>query len=325
MIRRRLLLLLLASCLVVGCGGRVDTSDTTDSPNRIAYTVLDQGYGEIWIMDADGSNARRVTQPEPAGSDGDGAKNPALSPDGTRIAYVSTGDAVEGWDGDLELHVVGVDGGEPRRLTDDGRPDRDPAWSPDGRRIAFTHYVGPADSVIEIIDADGGNRRTLTTGTQSGPTVSNPTWSPDGEQIAFARTVPGTEGPISAALYVVDAAGGDERLVVEDALSPAWSPDGTQLAFVKYHQVYSDECSLTCGIHVVNVDGTDLRRLTEPVAFDTAPAWSPDGTEIVFMSDRTGHDGNGKWGWELYVVDVDGSDLRRLTTNDIWDGDPDWR
>jgi TolB protein len=250
----------------------------------------------------------------------------------TRIAYAGAG--ALGGHHYHELYVAGVDRGKPVRVTGvDLAYDGSPAWSPDGKRIAFTHSTGDR-SVIDVVDADGDNRETLTTdpaprrGSDFGPT-----WSPDGKQIAFARATSDGHGWTWAAIYVVDADGGNERLLVDHALDPAWSPDGRQILFTKYRRSYgsSDDCVYSCGIYVVNADsvgrtpaGRGIRRLQASGPLDTSPAWSPDGDEIVFMSTR-----DARKGWvgerELYVMDADGTNVRRLTTNRVGEGEPDWR
>lgn len=84
----------------------------------------------------------------------------------------------------------------------------------------------------------------------------------------------------------------------------SWSPDGTKIAFVGVG-----------GLSVINVDGSDLRSLTNNASH---PKWSPDGTKIAFTSYR---DGN----WEIYVINPDGSGLRNLTNDPATDMGPAWR
>ena len=90
----------------------------------------------------------------------------------------------------------------------------------------------------------------------------------------------------------------------------AWSPDGQQIAFTSSRDG-DDE------IFAVNVDGSNLRQLTDNNAKDTSSAWSADGLQIVFSSDRDGD-------WEIYVMNADGSDVRQLTDNDVVDESPAW-
>jgi dipeptidyl aminopeptidase/acylaminoacyl peptidase len=311
-------LLLLATILLAGCaGGEDDTSSSGDdkaSPNLIAYGVTQKDYGEIWVMDADGSNARRVTQAAPADrGEGNGATNPSLSPDGKRIVYAME----EGPEGEhsREIYVVGLDGGEPELFTNNVVRDDQPAWSPDGKRIVFmTGSDWPTPLLVIDVDKPGSAGTFIAHGI-------GPAWSPDSEQIAYAT--PRWSLTSVPAIYVVDATGGEPRLLVNGAVSPAWSPDGKRIAFTKSEYPCVDPCE-NGEIFTVNVDGTDLRRLTQTTeALDNAPAWSPDGTEIAFMSRAVRED---VWeDYELFVMDANGSNVRRLTTNDTHDVEPDWR
>lgn len=136
---------------------------------------------QIWIIDADGSNARALT--------GGSSRNmgPAWSPDGSMIAFVSDRHAefdinLIGTDnGDLDIYVMDRYGSNVRRLTDGAAP----AWSPDGQQIAFNASPeGNAEGIahIHVMNADGSNQRRLT----DGPRVDvRPAWSPDGKEIVF--------------------------------------------------------------------------------------------------------------------------------------------
>ena len=133
-------LLLAVACVVVGagCGGSGESGDL------IAFTSDRDGDYEIFVMNADGSEVRQLTDND----DDDGL--PAWSPDGKRIAFTSDrGDK-------FEIFVMNSDGTEVRQLTDNDDSDWSPSWSPDGKRIAFTsdRY---GDWEIFVMNADGSN------------------------------------------------------------------------------------------------------------------------------------------------------------------------
>ena len=308
----------------------VPGAGSSDPAERaIAFTVTRDGLGEIWIMDSDGENAKRLTEPGSTDSDASGSRSPAWSPDRTLIAYVGTGDAVEEDPRAQEIYVMRSDGSEPRRLTNDRVPDSTPDWSPDGERIAFS-TAGPQGRgrVIAVMNADGQERVEVTQlpDTRNVVVDSQPDWSPDGSLIAFTRTTYNVAGESRTDIYTVSPTGDDERLLVEDAAEPAWSPDGGRIAFTTVRDLFGltcfQECSAAREIYVAAADGTDLRRLTESEAADISPAWSPNGDRIAFTSDRSNPAAHEN---EIYVMDADGGDVQRLTTNDVSDLEPAWR
>lgn len=128
---------------------------------------------QIWIIDADGSNAHPLTR---------GSRNmrPAWSPDGSTIAFMSDRHAevdtnlIGTDDGDLEIYLMERDGSNVRRLTECAETAGGPAWSPDGQRIAFSCRG------LWVMNADGRNQRRLIN-----DFGFRPAWSPDGSQIAF--------------------------------------------------------------------------------------------------------------------------------------------
>jgi Tol biopolymer transport system component len=152
------------------------------SPIAADGTRQDRQPPHIWIMDADGSNARALT----SGSSRN--LSPAWSPDGSMIAFMSDRHAevdinlIATDDGDLEIYVMAPSGSNVRRLTDGAATALNPAWSPDGQRIAFqTNRDGIFD--IHVMNADGSNQRRLLTNHPGNE--ARPAWSPDGRQIAF--------------------------------------------------------------------------------------------------------------------------------------------
>ena len=299
-------------------------------PGRIAFTRNRSGWGEIWSMAATGGGLRRLTDPPPQGTDATGNRMASWSPDGKRIAYVGSVDVQRESDRTQEIFVMNADGSGKRRLTSNNVADFYPAWSPDGRRIVFARLVdagaGGQEAAIVVTDADGKGERVVARETSATDPVflSTPAWSPDGEQIAFTRAV-FTESALESAIYLVSPTGGTPRRLEDDAAAPAWSPDGEQIAFTSqrdhFGQTCFQECSVSQELYVMSADGEDAERLTETQADDSAPAWSPDGRWLVFVSDRADTD---RHAYQLYAIAREGGDATRLTRDRDWTLEPDW-
>ena len=135
-------------------------------------------------------------------------------------------------------------------------------------------------------------------------------WSPDGEWVAFSEFEGGKYSREKWAAYVARSDGSDRRLVAKNALFVSWSADGERLAFSSNRDGNNE-------IYTVAIDGSDLLRLTDNEAADSAPAWSPDGLSIAFTSDREGTS-------EIWVMAADGSNPRRVTETDTGDYGPAW-
>lgn len=176
------------------------------------------------------------------------------------------------------------------------------------------------------MDAEGGSERQLTTAAAPSLDVA-PAWSPDGSEIVFARVASsaGSEQPRTS-LHVVAAEGGAVRDLGQEGSEPAWSPDGKSIAFVSYRDLFGrtcfHECSTSGEIYVLDVETGETRRLASSEAHDGSPTWSPDGSSIAFVSDRSNRQ---EHAYEIYVMSPSGDDVRRLTRNEVWDLAPAWR
>ena len=214
------------------------------------------------------------------------ANSPAWAPDGKHVAYVDQSDA-----GDV--HVVSATGSNRRtlRVGANGYSGAGLAWSPDGSRLAFI-----TDSGVGVVDAARG---AVTTPGGMSAATSVVGWSPDGRKIAFLTK--------KRALYVASVDGGAPTLVgrgQNDYSTPAWSPDGK-----RFLMTTGDPTQ----IHVVGVDGTHDRRLTQSEwgEASSSPAWSPDGKQIAFLRGRL----PGTYGdSDLWTMKADGTGKRMRTT-----------
>jgi TolB protein len=281
---------------------------------------------EIYLMDGDGTNARRVT--ENAAFD----CFPALSPDGTRIVFDSNRLRAEGEPFNVShLFVMAADGTGQTPLV----PGASATWSPDGKQIAFHASASGKGRPINVLPgaattdgdifvlnvADFLEKRTPPRNLTNNPAAidDDPDWSPDGRTIVYtshALTDIGDDHP-SAELYTTaaDGTGRPTRLTnnAEEERAPAWSPDGTRLVFMCRHGGSDLE------ICVMNADGTGQVQLTDNTIGDLTPSWSPDGSKIVFHR-RVG----GRGQFQLFVINRDGSGEQQLTTPPGINGFANW-
>ena len=252
---------------------------------KIAFTSTRDGNLEIYVMDGDGSNQRRVTV-HPARD-----SLPAWSPDGKKIAFVSNRNNAN--KDHKQIWVIDADGKNPIRLTD-GLVDTYPDWSPDGTRIVYdAHPAG-----ITVMDADGKDKRLLTR------VGVHPSWSPDGKRIAFISGV-----DVINHVFVMDADGGNRTQLTHDFVRkrlPSWSHDGKRIAYVGDNVIW-----------VVDSDGENPRQLTK-TNWDNHPTWSPESDAIAFQSWRDG-------GPRIYTVDVTSGAVNVMQhARRFGDGQPDW-
>jgi TolB protein len=183
-------------------------------------------------------------------------RDPAWSPDGRRIAFVS--DRAD--PGTFDVWTMNADGSTPARVTFELGSAANPAWSPDGARIAYD--VGDdTERDVVVMNADGSGR--LVVG--GGPLAQDlPVWTPDGSRIVFNDDGAG-------GLSSVTPGGAGRAPFLSDASAADYSPDGTRLAVVR-----SDG-----RIHVLNADGSGGSPLSPGLG--GRPAWSPDGTRIAYF------------------------------------------
>lgn len=183
--------------------------------------------------------------------------------------------------------------------------------------LAFTSERDAAVADIALISLDGAQRINLTRGRTSNQI--GPSWSPEGRRLVFY----GGRLPMIS-LYTIEADGsGLQRLLGRQSrfdINPAWSPDGRWIAFVRSLTPAGQQHTFA-----VRPDGSGLRRFS-PRRIPGTPAWSPDGRKIAFVEfiRRRGADGRIHSQSEIFIVNADGTALRRLTHSPKEDVGPAW-
>ena len=264
----------------------------------LVYTQLDAPFWNIWLIDADGSNARALTREQAAFP-----RLPVLAPDRRSVAY--TMETTSG----LELRIIDT-GGEGDRLVMSGVvPDARATWSPDGTRMAIADdRDGPTD--IYVIELATGQVTNLT---NSPADEGDPAWSPDGESIAYWSRTGGNQD-----IYVIPADGGEPRQLTTDPgddADPSWTPDGSAIA-------YSSQREGQWDIYAMDADGGNQVALTDDPSDDQDPSWSSDGTHLAFETKRDTPTAGDQA--EIYIMNADGSDQHNITNRPGLDIHPAW-
>lgn len=224
-------------------------------------------------------SSRRLTTS--GGWDGE----PAISPDGTLVAYTSSKS------GNRDVWVLDIRGGNSIRLTTSPQAEGRPAWLPDHSAVLYVVEHDGASAVMRVPRL-GGMAELLIAD------ASDPAVSPDGRSIAFARHLASGSSrigiaPLADPARAVMLTGSGDGLW--DHVSPVWSPDGKEICYSDFRDLWR-----------VPADGGPARRFTFDHATDRRPAWSADGF-IYFSSGREG-------GWAVWGIRAGGGRPWRLTT-----------
>ena len=259
------------------------TATAVPAPNFSQWPVVfdstRDGGNNIYIMDGDGQNVRRLTS-----NSNQFDAEAALSPDGQWIAYESR--PVGG--GNYTIYLMRTDGSDRTALVNGRLAD----WSPDSRFIAYETLTQPEQ--IAIIDLNNGQSRQLTNGGRH----RAPSWSPDGSQLAIMADIRG-----GWQIVLINITSQNQTQITSgspDKRFPAWSPDGQWIA---YNTIATG--GGVGDVWIVDPAGRETIQITH-TAPSGRPAWSPDSQYLIYNR----LDGNS---WLLYRIRWDGTDEERLT------------
>jgi len=248
---------------------------------RIAFANNRTGHKEIWAMDYDGENVKRLTD------DRSISLLPRFSPDGRIIAYTSYKD------GNPDLWFLDLETGRSKIFSNEQGLNIAGGFSPDGTKILMTLSRGKSPNLY-LKEVAGGPAERLTSHFGAD---STPTFSPDARQVAFVSDRSG-----NPQIHVLDIP--TKKITRLTSLNwcdaPAWSPTGEWVAFAgRAHN--KDRMD----IFLVDITGGQLRQLTHGEGSNEDPGWSPDGRFLTFSSTR------GKRS-QIWVMDADGAAPRLM-------------
>jgi len=251
----------------------------------IAFCSYRGGSGQIYTMNADGTNINKLTN-----SSGDNDV-PNCAPNGNLIAYTSTRD------GNHEIYTINTDGTNDKNISNNTSEDSNPSFSHDQTKIAF---VSNRDGMngIYIMNSDGTNQIKLSI--NENEDWWTPTWSPDNKKLAFTSKRDGHNE-----IYICNVDGSNQTRLTEgllDSWAPNWSNDGKTIVFSRWHNATQKNCEIC----TINTDGTNMLYLTDTVEHNWSPSWSPNDKSIFFESQRD----NNK---EIYLMNSDGSNPQNIS------------
>jgi Tol biopolymer transport system component len=277
-----------------------NAANRTPSPSlqpkggRLVFVSSRDGNREIYSLDTNGRAITRLTK-DPAED-----YAPKWSPDGKQIVFVSTRE------GNPDIFVMDRDGSNIIKLTDDPADDVDPSWSPDGQKIVFASNRS-GNYNLYILDR---NTRSVERLTEEDSDDRYPDWSPRDNVILFQSNRKSSADIFSVSVKTLLVTQITKHNATYSA-HPAWSPVGLSYA---YETILYEGRS---GIATSDFPSGHFQTVVDMSNSSLWPAWSSDGSQIAFVSNRDGQT-------DIYIVNKEGTAIYRLTDDPAVESELDW-
>jgi len=239
---------------------------------------------------------------------------PELSPDGQWVAYTVRTKMLKEDKNETRIWMVSAHGGDPLPMTAEGISSGHPRWSPDGKFLAFTSSRNGGKSQVWLLNRLGGEAGKLTDIAQG---VGDFDWSPDSTRLVLVLQDPKPE----------------DAEAEKDKDKPAPAKPKTQPPYVIDRLQFKEDTvgyldNRRTHLYVFNVEKKTVTQITSGSFDDEQPAWSPDGKQLAFTSNRSMPDPDASRDTNIWVVAADnpdkGAHLTQITTNPGADGQPAW-
>ena len=281
--------------------GQPTLPPSTEPTGKIALTCQifkEVSKEQICLVNADGSGYRVLTTEDDVRH-----YYPSVAPDGQSVLYSAYNKQTEHY----EIYELDLSTDETKMLTYDFGDLNAPEISPDGKTIVFTRYYLDVNKPTSwLMDRDGTNLRQVID-----VQAWDPTWSPDGSAILFATLFENR-----SQLAIVNVDGTDLHQVGDFPLLRGRSDWSIDDLIVTYSGARWER-----ELYMMNSDGSDQRQISPVGGNSQGPSFSPDGQWIAFTAYFDRYEVHG---CEIYIMRVDGTDLRRLTDNEYCDYQPRW-
>ena len=280
-------------------------------PSQLAFASDRTGLMQIWMMNADGTQQHQITSMR------DGACQPSWSPDGLRLVFTSPCSDKQDMYPGSSLYIINADGTDLTQLPPSLEGYYDPSWSPNGRYIAFTSLRNAKPRIYRI---DLTNNAVEDLSGLEKYADKQPAWNPTGTELIFVRQM----FNVSTIWKMSDAGQAQNDFSVSgnfNNLWPAWSQDGS----IVFYSQTSPDGSVPWLVYQRYEDRgrTAESRIPPKGQIDPGPiaevSASPDGFWLAYEGwpKGTNHD--------IFIMNINGADQRRLTTDPGWDFGPVWR